>query len=161
MHSETGAYEIGPDDLSGEATRALVRLHFEGMHRETPAGHVFALDLPGLVAPGVTLFSARVGDAIAGIAALKELPEGDGELKSMRTHPNFLRHGVGMALLDHLIAEARRRGISKLYLETGRGPAFDPALALYRRRGFVACGAFGAYEQSAFNQFMVLALSSR
>ena len=40
-------------------------------------------------------------------------------------------------------AEARGRGIRRIYLETGSGEAFEPALELYRRRGFESCGAFG------------------
>ena len=37
--------------------------------------------------------------------------------------------------------------------ETGSGPAFDPALALYRAHGFMEGDAFGDYARSAFNQF--------
>lgn len=81
-----------------------------------------------------------------------------GEVKSMRTHPDHPRKGVAAALLEHLIAEARRRGLRRLSLETGSGPAFDPALALYRKRGFVDGEAFGDYEKSDFNQFLHLAL---
>ena len=68
------------------------------------------------------------GPASAGIAALKQLGDGTGELKSMRTHPRHPRKGVASALLEHIIGEARRRGLRRLSLETGRGPAFEPAL---------------------------------
>ena len=76
----------------------------------------------------------------------------------MRTDPKHLRKGVAALLLEHIIGEARRRGLRQLSLETGSGPAFDPALALYRKRGFVDGGAFGDYERSDFNQFLHLAL---
>ena len=76
----------------------------------------------------------------------------------MRTHPLHLRRGVAAALLEHVIGEARRRGLRHLSLETGSGPAFEPALALYRKRGFVDGDAFGDYAKSAFNQFLHLAL---
>jgi putative acetyltransferase len=89
---------------------------------------------------------------------LKEHGHGLAELKSMRTHPNFLRKGAAGLLLDHMIAEARRRGLQTLSLETGRGPAFEPALALYRTRGFVHGGSFADYTHSAFNQFLHLGL---
>ena len=39
---------IREDDLSGEATRSLVRLHLEGMRAHSPPGSVFALDHSGL-----------------------------------------------------------------------------------------------------------------
>jgi putative acetyltransferase len=149
---------IRPDDLSGEATRALIALHLAGMHAHSPPGQVFALGASGLTAPGVTVWSAWIGDAIAGLCALKELGEGSGELKSMRTHPAYLRRGVAAALLEHVIDSARRRGLTRLRLETGSGPAFEPALALYRKRGFVDGGAFADYVKSDFNRFLELAL---
>ena len=152
------AFDIREDDLSGEPTRALLRLHLQGMHANSPPGHVFALDLSGLAAPGVTVWSAWFEGEVAGIGALKDLGSGAGELKSMRTHPDFLRRGVGVAMLEHVIQAARRRGMTRLSLETGRGPAFEPALALYRRRGFVDGEAFGGYERNDFSQFLHLAL---
>ena len=149
---------IREDDLSGAAVRSLVALHRAQAHANSPPGHSFAMDETGLRGPGITVWSAWQDAAISGIAALKLLPGGDGELKSMRTHPDFLRRGVAMALLDHVIAEARARGCRRLCLETGSGPAFDPALALYRKRGFLDGAAFSDYRQSSFNQFLHLAL---
>jgi len=149
---------IRQDDLTGDATRALLTLHLSGMHENTPPGHVFALDLSGLQAANVTVWSAWDGNAIAGIGALKELGDGTAEVKSMRTHPAHLRKGVGAALLEHIISAARERGLRQLSLETGRGPAFEPALALYRKRGFKDGEAFGDYVRSEFNQFLHMEL---
>jgi putative acetyltransferase len=151
-------FEIREDDLTGEPVRALLALHLSGMHANTPAGHVFALDLSGLKAPGMTVWSVWRGPELAGIGALKALDDGSGEIKSMRTDPAHLRKGVAAALLEHIVGEARRRGYRRLSLETGRGPAFEPALALYRRHGFASGGAFGDYAASDFNQFMHLEL---
>lgn len=150
--------DIREDDLSGAATRELLRLHLAGMHANTPAGHVFALDLSGLAAPDVTVWTAWKAENVCGMVALKQLDATSGELKSMRTHPDHLRRGVGAALLEHVIAESRARGFRRLSLETGQGPAFEPALALYRRRGFVDGDAFADYVRSPFNQFLHLAL---
>ena len=151
-------FEIREDDLSGEPTRRLLALHLAGMHANSPPGSVHALDLSGLTAPEVTVWSAWQGDAIAGIGALKLLGDGTGEVKSMRTHPDHLRRGVAAALLEHIISEAQAQGLARLSLETGMGPAFEPALALYRRRGFVKGDAFGGYQMSSFNQFLHRAL---
>lgn len=150
--------EIVEDDLAGAETLGLLRLHLLGMQANSPAGHVFALDLSGLTAPEVTVWTARTGGRVAAIGALREVGAGMGEVKSMRTHPDFLRQGVGAAMLEHIIATARQRGLSRLALETGSGEAFEPALALYRKRGFHDGGAFGTYEKSDFNQFLHLAL---
>jgi putative acetyltransferase len=149
-------FVIRPDDLSGAATQDLLALHLRGMHANSPPGSVFALDLSGLRHPAVSVCSVWQGEAIAAIGALKALGDGSGEVKSMRTHPDFLRRGAAGLLLDHLVATARARGWHRLSLETGSGPAFEPALALYRRRGFLPGGAFGDYQGSAFNQFLHL-----
>ncbi len=151
-------FEIREDDLSGAQTQALLALHLAGMHADSPPGNVFALDLSGLRAPGVTVWSVWQGGEIVGIGALKLLGDGTAELKSMRTHPDAVRRGVATALLRHCIAEARARGLARLSLETGSGPAFEPALALYRKHGFVNGGPFSDYQQSAFNQFLHLTL---
>jgi putative acetyltransferase len=150
---------IREDDLAGEATRALVALHLAEMHAFSPPGHVFALDSSGLMAPDVTVWTAWIGDEIAGMAALRQHPDGIGEIKSMRTHPKHLRKGVAAALLEHIIAEARTQGLVRLSLETGSGPAFEPALALYRKRGFRDGEPFGGYVRSDFNQFLHLPLA--
>jgi putative acetyltransferase len=149
---------IREDDLSGEATRGLLELHLAGMHANSPPGSVFALDLSGLQRPEVTVWSAWDGAAILGVGALRALGGGAGEIKSMRTHPDHLRRGVAARLLAHIFDEARRRGLRRLSLETGRGPAFEPALALYRRTGFVDGAAFADYRPNAFSQFLHLDL---
>lgn len=150
--------DIRVDDLSHEKTRELLRLHLQGMHANSPPGHVFALGLSGLQVPEVTVWSAWKGDEICGIGALKQLDAGSGEIKSMRTHPRYLRQGVGAALLERIIEEAGRRNLRRLSLETGSGPAFEPALGLYRKRGFVDGEAFADYVRSEFNQFLHLRL---
>lgn len=151
-------FEIREDDLSGAATQALLALHLAGMNESSPPGHVFALDLSGLRAPDVKLWTVWDGGALAGIGALKWLGDEVAEVKSMRTHPDHLRRGVAAALLEHIITQARQSGVRRLSLETGSGPAFEPALALYRKRGFLPGPAFGDYMPSAFNQFLHLAL---
>ena len=149
---------IREDDLSSGQTVELLRLHLEGMHANSPPDSVFALDLSGLSQPEISVWTAWVDDAVAGIAALKDLGDGTGEIKSMRTSPPFLRRGVAAALLEHVITVARERGMKRLSLETGSGEAFEPALRLYRKRGFVEGEVFAQYEKSAFNQFLHLAL---
>jgi putative acetyltransferase len=151
-------FDIHEDDLSGAPTRALLAIHLAGMQAESPSESVFALDLSGLQQPGICVWTAWDGDQIAGVAALRALVGGQGELKSMRTHPDHLRRGVATALLRHIIGQARQRGMTRLSLETGSGTAFDPALTLYRRNGFVNGEAFGEYRASAFNQFLHLSL---
>jgi putative acetyltransferase len=151
-------YTIHEDDLTGEPTLALLALHLGQMHANSPAGSVFALDVSGLKAHSVTVWTSWHDGRIASVGALKQWDADSGELKSMRTHPDFLRQGAATAMLEHIVVESRRRGLRRLSLETGSGDAFEPALVLYRKRGFVAGPAFGDYEASSFNQFFHLAL---
>lgn len=155
--------EIRPDDLTGEATRALIAAHLEGMHESSPPESVHALDIDGLRHPSITFWSAWSGGQLAGIAALKSLDDTDaaaprGEIKSMRVAPGFLGRGVGRALLRHLIAEARSRGFASLWLETGTPADFDAARRLYDSEGFVECGPFGDYALDPYSVFMTLDL---
>ncbi|MBV1701939.1 MAG: GNAT family N-acetyltransferase [Hyphomicrobiales bacterium] len=152
------SWQIREDDLSGAATRELVRLHLAGMHANSPAESVFALDFSGLTAPDVTLWTVWRNQTIAAMGALKTLDPYTGELKSMRTHPDFLRQGAAALMLKHILDVARARGMTVIYLETGRGPSFEPALALYRYRGFKESAAFGNYQPNAFSQFLKLDL---
>jgi putative acetyltransferase len=128
------------------------------MRDDSPPGLSFALDTSALTAPDITLWTAWEGDEVLGMGALKALEPGWGEVKSMRTHPEHLRKGVGAAILDHIITEARSRGIRRLSLETGEGPAFEAALTLYRRRGFVRGERFADYPESDFNHYYHLDL---
>lgn len=147
------------DDLTGDATRALVAFHLAGMHDSSPPESVHALDVDGLRHPSVTFWSAWTDDEIAGIGALKALDPADaaeqrGELKSMRVHDRFRGRGVGRAILRHLMAQAVARGMTSLWLETGTPDDFLPARRLYESEGFVECGPFGDYAFDPFSVFM-------
>ncbi len=150
---------IREDDLSDQQVRDLLAFHLAGMHANSPPGSVFALDFSGLTAPEVTAWTAWRDGRIAGIGALKRLGGGAAEVKSMRTHPDYLRTGVAAALLETIIGSAKAQGVRRLSLETGSGAAFEPALALYRKRGFVNGAPFADYEKSGFNQFLHLDLT--
>lgn len=151
-------FRIIEDDLSGEAIRGLIALHLAGMHANSPADSVFAMDIDRLRAPDVTFWSLWDGGALLGCGAMKQLDPHQGEIKSMRTVPEATGRGVGAAMLTHIIAEARSRGYRRLSLETGSAPAFEPALRLYSRHGFIPCAPFADYRENPFSRFMTLAL---
>ncbi|WP_285710572.1 GNAT family N-acetyltransferase [Erythrobacter oryzae] len=145
-------------DLEDPRVRDLIAFHQRAMVEGSPPGLSFALDLSGLQDEAVTVWAVHVGERVAAIGALKRLDAVSAEVKSMRTHPDFLRQGIAAALLETIIAHARAEGLATLSLETGTGPAFEPALALYRRRGFVNGPAFADYALTDFNQCLHLAL---
>jgi putative acetyltransferase len=149
---------IVPGDFENLQLLALLRLHLGGMHANSPPGSVNAFDLSGLKAPDVSVYTAWRDDKLLGMAALKQLDAATGEIKSMRTDPAHLREGVAKALLDHILSVGKARGYRRLSLETGSGKAFEPALSLYRKNGFINGQAFGGYEVTSFNQFLHLDL---
>jgi putative acetyltransferase len=57
-------------------------------------------------------------------------------------------------MVQHIIDAALRSGITKLSLETGSWAYFRPAVALYKRHGFVECAPFGDYRPDPNSIFM-------
>ena len=111
------------------------------MHELSPPKSVHALDIDGLRQPEITFWTAWSEAELLGCGALKELDPAHGEIKSMRTAATHRRKGVGRAMLQHIVAEARRRSYARLSLETGSMRAFEPARKLYESFGFTYCAA--------------------
>ena len=145
-------------DLDDERVVALLDEHLQGMADHSPPESIHALDIEGLRKPGITFWTIWSDDELCGCGALQELDPSHGEIKSMRTAQAHLREGVAAALLEHIIDEARRRGYTRLSLETGSGPGFDAALAFYEKYGFNYCGPFAEYTDDPFSRFMTLEL---
>lgn len=145
---------ILPDDLTGAQILALLQLHLDDMHRWSPPESVHAMPAERLRQPDVMFFAAWDGEMLAGCGAIKHLDATYGELKSMRAAPAYRGRGVGRAILDRLLAEARARGYARVSLETGRPEPFHAAQALYRANGFVECAAFGDYVSDSFSLCM-------
>ena len=147
------------DDPTAPDVLALLGEHLADMYATSPAESVHALDPTALAAPGITFWSAR-DDAgvLLGCVALKELGPADGELKSMRTTSAARGHGVGTALLAHVLAAAADRGLRTVHLETGTQDYFAPARRLYERAGFVAGPPFGDYVLDPHSVFYRLSL---
>ena len=151
--------QIRVDDPKAPYVTDLLDHHLREL-QGVMADHAFALDASGLSAASVTFWTAWNDKALVGFGALKELDHAHGELKSMRVAPAALGTGVGRAMLEHIIAEARRRGYTRLSLETGTAALHASAISLYRSAGFAPCGAFADYRLSPHNQFFQLALRS-
>jgi len=146
-------------DLSDAAVIALLGEHLQGMADHSPPESSYALDLQGLRGPDISFWTAWDGNDLCGCCALKELDANHGEIKSMRTAATHLRKGVAAAMLEHIVAESRRRSYDRLSLETGSGPGFDAALAFYEKSCFVYCGPFADYRDNPFSRFMTLELT--
>ena len=149
--------EIRRDDPTAPHVAGLLAHHLAELRGEM-ADFAFALDATGLAVPEVTFWTAWRGEVLTGFVALKQLDPQHGELKSMRAAPEARGTGVGRALLNHVIGEARARGYDRLSLETGTAALHAPAVALYRSAGFIDTDAFADYRPSPHNQFLTLSL---
>ena len=141
----------------------LLGIHVTRARAETGRGSAHALDLAALRTPAVTFWSIWEGEdetraTLVAIGALKELTPDHGEVKSMHVAEGMRGRGYGSAMLRHIVAVARTRGMSRLSLETGSWPFFAPARALYARHGFTECDPFGDYRPDPNSVFMTLAL---
>jgi putative acetyltransferase len=151
---------IAPADLDDPRVIDLLDLHVTRARAETAPGSAHALDLSGLKSPDVQVWAAWDGNDLVGIGALKRLTAAHGEVKSMYAAEASRRRGVGSEMMRHIIAAARDGGLSRLSLETGAWPYFEPARAFYRRFGFTPCGPFGDYLPDPNSAFMSLSLKT-
>jgi len=79
-------------------------------------------------------YLARYGDHVAGVGCLKKLEEGIGEIQRMYVLPVFRGKGLGRALVNRLIEDARAIGYRQLKLESLE--FLDAAHSLYHSVGF-------------------------
>lgn len=150
--------EIKVDDLRGVEIARLLEQHLQDMRATSPLESVHALDLEGLRIPEITFWTIWEVDALAGCGAIKELDPHHGEIKSMRTAPEFRHKGVASLMLIHIIEEARKRNYKRLSLETGSMIFFEPARRLYRKFGFEPCAPFSDYAEDPNSVFMTMRL---
>ena len=124
----------------------------------SPLESMHALDLTALREPGITFWSVYDGGRLVGCGAMKRLGDGHAEVKSMRAAADRKRSGIGSAVLEHIVREARARGFSRLSLETGSTPHFEPARKLYEKFGFEYCGPFADYRLDPNSVYMTKVL---
>ncbi|UFN42639.1 GNAT family N-acetyltransferase [Nocardioides okcheonensis] len=151
--------QISRADFADPRLAAFLQAHLDDMEPTAPPESRHALDLTALRGPGVRLWVATDADALVGTAALAALEPRHEELKSMRTEPRVRGRGVASRLLDHVLADARSRGVERISLETGSMAFFAPARAFYAGAGFVPCGPFGSYVDDPNSTFMTRELA--
>ncbi len=151
--------EIRPDDLTSAEMAGLIAIHARTMLAASPPESCHFLPLEGLRQPSVSVWSLWEDGALLGCGALKDLGDGTGEIKSMHTREALRGRGLGRMMLEFILGEARRRGYTALWLETGSMDAFIPARRLYEAYSFRYCGPFGDYADDPNSVFMTLALT--
>lgn len=77
---------------------------------------------------------ARLNGQLVGTGALIPEPEGVGRIARMSVAKSHRRLGIGARILHELLGEARRRGYTKVVLETTE--TWGDAINFYLRNGF-------------------------
>jgi GNAT superfamily N-acetyltransferase len=108
VHEETREILLVRPDLFGVSPAAL------------EAGHVRVVRRDG---------------RILGFATLLPAANGTGELEDMFVDPEYMRRGIGRALIDDVMARARTQGMRRIEVDANPG-----ALAFYEAVGFTMMG---------------------
>lgn len=91
--------------------------------------------LPGQYArPDGRLLLAFENDEAAGCIALRKLNENDCEMKRLYVRPKYRKQGIGRALTEAVIAEAKAAGYTRMLLDTFT--VMKEAIGLHESLGF-------------------------
>jgi putative acetyltransferase len=152
-------FAIGIENPAVDDVRQLVERHLQFGRSQTPAEDAHALEVDGLLDPGITLYGLRCRGELLAVGALKRLDDHHAELKTMHTVERVRGRGIGRAMLNHLLAVASERGFTRVSLETGSMDAFAPARSLYASARFAPCPPFAEYRTSPHNTSMTRTLA--
>jgi GNAT superfamily N-acetyltransferase len=139
------------DADSPEVVRVIKAVYDEYGFPWYPEGYhadLYALER-SYAAEGNLFLVAEIDGRMVGTAALERfsrLPEGaprrvagaDCSVERLYVHPEGRRQGVGSALMERIVAEARARGCGRMEIWTDK--RFEDAHRLYGRLGAVAAG---------------------
>jgi putative acetyltransferase len=145
---DSGAVSVVRADLLSPVAQDLIgSLNAEMTARYPEDGATFfRLDAEEVAEGRGAFLIAYLGPRAVGCGAVRRIGDSVGEIKRMYVSPEARGRGIGRAVLGALEAEARRLGLRRLLLETGKRQA--AALALYRRAGFSPIPPFGEYVGS-------------
>ena len=88
-----------------------------------------------------SLVTAKYDGDIAGCVAVRKLEEGVCEMKRLFVRDRFRGKGIGKALAERIVADARKIGYKKMRLDTD-GARMAEAMGIYRTLGFVEIEAY-------------------
>lgn len=136
------AVAVAWGDLEFAALRTAQQAELRARYGEDDLGH----DMTGEdILDAVVLHDGGVAAACGALRDAAELGPGTGELKRMYVLPSHRGRGLSRRVVDELEAAARRRGLTRLVLETG---VLQPeAIGLYLSAGYVPIDRFPPYER--------------
>ena len=90
-----------------------------------------------LVGEGAFGVACTEGDRVIAYGGMLTVLD-EGQITNIATHPDFRRRGLGSAVVEALLGEARERGLAFVTLEVRESNL--AAIALYQRFGFEVVG---------------------
>jgi len=123
----------------------LIREYLEWLNERVQCDYSIEFDVESMVAsdlsdsekfhpPNGRFYLVRYNSDIAGVGCLKKLEDGVGEIQRMYVLPSFRGRGIGRAIVNRLIEDARSIGYRRLKLESLE--FLEAAHLLYRSVGF-------------------------
>ena len=101
----------------------------------------------------IACFAVSDGEIVGcgGVCLYREMPSPDNQngicayLMNIYTRPEWRRRGIGKEIVAWLIRQARKSGITKIYLETS-----EDGCSLYREMGFTDMRGYMKLETASF-----------
>ena len=138
-------FQLVENDEHKKQAGVLIREYLDFLNKRIQFDYGIEFDVEAMVAsdlsdhskfhpPDGRFYLALFGDDIAGVGCLKKLEAGVGEIQRMYVPPSMRRKGIGRAIVNRLIEEARSIGYCQLKLESLE--FLEAAHSLYRSVGF-------------------------
>ncbi len=139
LNPETQCRVLAFDPHNPDHTQSFVRLNTQWIEHyfalEKNDHVIFADPQKTIIDKGGMIAMARWEHRIVGTGALMRRADDIYELARFAVHPEAQNQGIGRAIADYLLNEARQREISRVFLVTNT--KLKAAAALYARLGFV------------------------
>ena len=155
--------DIREADPGAEDLRPIIEAHLAHSWDATPQTSNHTLDVDALREPGIRFFALYDEGQPLGCGALKTLPDGNAEVKSVHILATARGRGLARVMMTHLTDMARAEGVLALVLETGAAhlTEYDAARKLYETLGYSYCEPIYGYDRDPNSAFMRLALEPR
>lgn len=126
-----------------EATKALIVEYLRWMREDLSFQHVEKelATFPDIYKePEGTFLVAKDGDIVIGCVGIKKIEDSVCEMKRLYVKDDYKGEGIGRALVENILSEARKKGYQKIRLDTLK--RMERALGLYEKYGFYYIGQY-------------------
>lgn len=145
---------------SDPALQGLSSAHKAYCDRNTPKGSGHAVNPNTQTLETIRYWVVADDNQPIGCIGLKIIGRAHSEIKTMHVLPQARGAGCGQRLVQIVLNESVRLGMTRISLETGAGDGFAASRRLYARVGFIPCDAFGDYVFDPFSVCMTQDLAS-